>query len=1325
MRTKTYLFLSLFLSFFWLCPTGAQAEGETPSLEAGSTIVGGDGLKYLIGQAGNNLVATVVGYKADKVSESITIGGTIPDYTNVKVTGIGVGAFAGYSGLTSVTFGANLDSIGAGAFEGCPNLKKATFGNKATALKSIGVGAFAGSGLTELVFGTTFTSLENIGTEAFKGCVKLEAVTYSGNSNNAVALKAIGAKAFAGCTGLTALSLGSSSNTAALTTIGAGAFAGCTGLTTVNINKARNLASIGDDAFKGCVALETVTLTSVDNLKSIGAGAFQGTKMGKGEITFSTTPSLESIGDSAFAGVTGEPKADFSAFTSLKTIGIGAFAGSKKVTAVKLPVSLVSIGEGAFAGCVGLTTAEIGQTSTTTAVALKTVGADAFNGCTALNTVEIYCADNLKSIGARAFKGTKMGSLVVTFTDYSSGPSTNSQLESIGDSAVAGVTELKKADLAWFGNLKSIGVGAFAGSAKLEQVYLPESLESIGEGAFADAALLTEVKFLKWSGSGSGSGTVECDAKYLETIGADAFKGAGLTTVKLGNATKLTSIGVGAFAGCSELTKVTLSKATKLTSIGAGAFKGTKLSALPFGGASSLTSIGDSAFVGTKLSKVELIEAKAGTVSLKSIGAGAFAGISALQTVSFPASLESIGIGAFAGNGKLKTVTVDDGEAKNLVSIGADAFKGDAELTAVTLGKTTKLTSIGAGAFKGTKLSVLPFGGASSLVSIGDSAFAGTLLTKVDIEAATKPASLSTSVFKSIGVGAFAEIATLTAVKFPASIKSIGVGAFAEDTKLKSVTLLSTTPPSLGAAAFTGTALTQPVIPEGEQVLAAYKASDWWPYFGNPSYDPLAISFSTSSLTGTVTGFSASASSKDKKYLAIPNEVVYEGKVYKITAVGDRAFKNVKALLEVSLPAYLKSIGVEAFNGAVNLTDVLLLPSTPPSLGLRAFSVDTTTCNFWTEDSAAYQAVEAWQPYFGAPAPAPVPEPTPEYYPFEITFTESEAGDLTGTVKGFSVSAVARDKEYVVVPEEVVYEGEVRTITSIGEGAFKDAEDLLSVSLPSGLLSIGDEAFKGAVNLVSVDLLSDTPPSLGVDAFSVDTTTCTFWSVDSAAYQAVEAWQPYFGAPAPGPLSYVVAFRPEGLPVTQMVFIEGERIPTVRIPVIEYAGYTLFWYTGEDTTNIFDFSTPVTSDLDLYPVWVKGIRVTFHEEVGYLDYTTAQVAVAEDSVIPENVIPSPECEEGYMVVWYTGEDEEEIFDFSTPVTSPLDLYPLVVEVPDGIVAPVSAAEVAASLYNLRGELLVRKVVNVQAASSGLRNVLGVSSGIYILVTPDGAKKIKL
>ena len=295
------------------------------------------------------------------------------------------------------------------------------------------------------------------------------------------------------------------------------------------------------------------------------------------------------------------------------SIGESAFENCRSLTSVTIPNSVTSIGWSAFFYCKSLTSVTIPDSVTS-------VGAYAFLGCTSLTSVTI--PNSVTSIGGCAFD--ECWSLTsVTIPD----------------------------------SVTSIGDSAFASCTSLTSVTIPDSVTSIGGGAFA------------WCTSLTGIWVTEGNSHYSSDASGVLFSKDKTTLVQYPGAfaayaipDSVTSIGAGAFGGCTSLTSVTIPDS--VTSIGQHAFNGCR----------SLTSV---------------------TIpdGVTSIGAYAFSECSSLTSVTIPDSVTSIGGIAFGNCKSLTSVTIPD----SVTSIGGGAFQGCISLTSVTI--PDSVTSIGDGAF--------------------------------------------------------------------------------------------------------------------------------------------------------------------------------------------------------------------------------------------------------------------------------------------------------------------------------------------------------------------------------------------------------------------------------------------------------------------------------------------------------------------------------------------------------------------------------------------------------------------------------------------------
>ena len=266
---------------------------------------------------------------------------------------------------------------------------------------------------------------------------------------------------------------------------------------------------------------------------------------------------------------------------------------------------------------------------------------------------------------------------------------------------------------------------------------------------------------------------------YIEPHTFEAYKN--LETVTIPDS--VTSIGNGAFYGCTSLTSIVIPE--------------------------SVTSIGDSAFSATSITSIEIPN------SVTSIGSHVFAFCDNLNNITIPKSVTDIGYRAFRDCTSLTSIEIPD----SVTSIGKEAFVDCSSLTSVVIGDS--VMSIGEAAFSGCKsLASVVIG--DSVTSIGDSAFWGCHLTSIVIpdsvvsigDRAFKNCSSLTSVVigdyvGSIGEKAFADCSSLTSVVIGDSVMSIGDDAFYDCTSLTSIEIPASVT-SIGFCAFYGcSSLTQ------------------------------------------------------------------------------------------------------------------------------------------------------------------------------------------------------------------------------------------------------------------------------------------------------------------------------------------------------------------------------------------------------------------------------------------------------------------------------------------------------------------------------------
>jgi hypothetical protein len=214
----------------------------------------------------------------------------------------------------------------------------------------------------------------------------------------------------------------------------------------------------------------------------------------------------------------------------------------------------------------------------------------------------------------------------------------------------------------------SIGDSAFTWLSGLTNITIPNSITNIGNGAFGVCEALTAITvdalnsyyssvdgilfdknlttLIQFPGGRTGSYVVADNVRIIEEL---AFARSRLPSISTGNG--VTTIGLQAFVGCSNLTNVVIGNS--VTNIDVGAFascRGLTTVDIP----SNVTRIGDGAFDScTSLTSVQI------ATGVTTIDSEAFVGCSALSDILIPQSVVSIGDNAFIECSDLHAIRVN------------------------------------------------------------------------------------------------------------------------------------------------------------------------------------------------------------------------------------------------------------------------------------------------------------------------------------------------------------------------------------------------------------------------------------------------------------------------------------------------------------------------------------------------------------------------------------------------------------------------------------------------------------------------------------------
>ena len=475
-------------------------------------------------------------------------------------------AFAGCTGLTSVTMPSSFKSIPAKAFAGCTGL---TSVHIPSSIKKISEGTFEGCTALKAIHISDLADWFNM---QFETVVFESSYSLYVNGQEITDLvipenvTKINSYVFSNCTGITSVTIPST-----LKTINGGAFDGCTSLNAVHITDleawlkirldsnpleyAHHLYLNGEkvteivfpegttaitNALQGCTDLVSATLP--EGVTEIGTNAFAGcTSLSSIHIP----SSLTYIWDNAFEGCTGLTAVHITDLEAWMKAGKSYWGGNplryahhlylngEFVTEVSYPEGVTYINSD-FAGCTDLTLVKIPSTVTE-------IGSYSFQGCTALSSIDI--PSSVTSIGTQAFEGCT-GLTAVHITDLEAWMKISFGNDYVGDGSdgnnpllyahhlylngepvtevvfpegtrkinayvfqgCTGITSVTIPVSVW-----SIGTKAFEGCTGLTSVTIPESMRSIGAKAFAGCTSLQDLY---------------CYSTSLFQCPLDAFEGA-------------------------------------------------------------------------------------------------------------------------------------------------------------------------------------------------------------------------------------------------------------------------------------------------------------------------------------------------------------------------------------------------------------------------------------------------------------------------------------------------------------------------------------------------------------------------------------------------------------------------------------------------------------------------------------------------------------------------------------------------------------------------------------------------------------------------------
>lgn len=432
------------------------------------------------------------------------------------------------------------------------------------------------------------------------------------------------------------------------------------------------------------------------------------------------------------------------------------------------------------------------------------------------------------------------------------------------------------------------------------------------------------------------------------------------------------------------------------------------------------------------------------TNGMVSIGDYAFSECNRLRDIKIPGSTTNIGTGAFSCCLLLGNASLDNGVA----SIGSRAFSCCNVLTNITL--PDSITTIGSEAFSqcpNLKMDFLPGG----LTSIAPVLFSGC----TSLEGIVIPNTVT-----NLGDSAFSQCAHLTSITIPDSVRAIGKFSFSQCTALKSLKIPASVA-SLGDRAYANCPNLARLYFDGDAPIIAStnifentvsvtihrhpETAGWNTTFaGRPTAswnDPNEGDFNylrEASLV-KITGYKGPGGD-----VIIPTSIFGDA----VTSIGDSAFVNCSQLTSITFPSRVKAMGFAAFANCTNLLSLFFEGNAPATAPNNLFENASRAIVYYRAGTTGWNATFAGRP--------------------TALWRNHDVPNMTFQQNGseITITAYAGPEGDLVIPDTM----NDMPVARIGAGAFKNMNNLRTITISDNVTQIGASAFFSCPSLTTISI---------------------------------------------------------------------------------------------------------------------------------------------------------------------------------------------------------------------------------------------------------------